>query len=479
MKNMILFGAGKNGLSALERFGESVAYFCDNNSCKHGKFIQGIEVIDFNKLLELYKCGYKVIVTPINNSFIIAQLEENGIYDYEIFIKHYEGNVFEYFESITLSKKENSRILDEYVNKTDKLDLLSDVSEFKKLTKEVMELNRQKQLCLHKWGINSEGLMYGNTDILLEYGHIPADEQRYFPCVSHQCVFPLYSVGFQYNHAVIFQGEYFKKKIQKRFPYIPVFSVGPYINYAKEMYNDKEKLEMKDKIGKMLLVFLPHTIENIKRQYDKKDFIDSVIRKYNKIYDTIWMCSYWADINDSACDYAESRGIHIVSAGFRFDRHFNNRLKTIISLSDAVVCGDIGSFIMYSLYMNKPVYRLPISENDTISDYEFKSDFEKKYQFGEEYISYKTKFYEIFNENTYNIDIQKQWSETLAGYNLIKTPDEIKNIHIISKDIWEACDGIMKYYSEAIHSVYKKYQENNETEKILLLKDAVGIYLNK
>ena len=79
-KQLILFGAGKNGLSALKKYGkDKVAYFCDNK--KSGKSVKGIPVISFQKLCEIWK-DYEVVVTALENparSEITKQLEESGI----------------------------------------------------------------------------------------------------------------------------------------------------------------------------------------------------------------------------------------------------------------------------------------------------------------------------------------------------------------------------------------------------------------
>ena len=76
MKQIVLFGAGINGLKALEKYGrENVAYFCDNDSSKHGTFIENVEVISFEKLQQLELSQYNIVITPENRTYLVGQLE--------------------------------------------------------------------------------------------------------------------------------------------------------------------------------------------------------------------------------------------------------------------------------------------------------------------------------------------------------------------------------------------------------------------
>ena len=53
-KYLILFGAGKNGISALEKYGKDKgAFFCDNALEKQGAEIEGITVISFEEMLKI------------------------------------------------------------------------------------------------------------------------------------------------------------------------------------------------------------------------------------------------------------------------------------------------------------------------------------------------------------------------------------------------------------------------------------------
>lgn len=88
-KKIILFGAGVYGLKALKKYGqERVHCFVDNNEKLIGTDIQGMPIISFAQLKDIYH-KYQIVIT-VSGRFISElskQLEDAGIYTYEIFAK--------------------------------------------------------------------------------------------------------------------------------------------------------------------------------------------------------------------------------------------------------------------------------------------------------------------------------------------------------------------------------------------------------
>ena len=88
MNKIILFGAGQYGKRALAYYGkERVCYFVDNNKEIVGEKIEGVSVISFDKLKDIYE-NYEIVVTvDARKCKILAkQLEESGIRKYKLFI---------------------------------------------------------------------------------------------------------------------------------------------------------------------------------------------------------------------------------------------------------------------------------------------------------------------------------------------------------------------------------------------------------
>lgn len=88
-KKIILFGAGDFGKRALDYFGsERVAFYADNNIQIVGKQIQGIDIISFDKLKEIYR-EYQIIISVDARkvSILAKQLEDNGITEYGTYLE--------------------------------------------------------------------------------------------------------------------------------------------------------------------------------------------------------------------------------------------------------------------------------------------------------------------------------------------------------------------------------------------------------
>ena len=474
----IIFGCGKMGIKALAQYGkENVAFFCDNAKEKWGTNINGIKVISFDELVEIHSM-YEILVTPINNFTIVAQLDSCNIKNYSIYISEEQSIITKGKTDEQLYKAQNN-ILANFSLRTRELNFLKDIRKFQDLAKEIQYINKYEKISLFYRGYNSEGRYYGNVQNLLQYAEIRDSDLKYAPIVSHQDCFPLFSVGMQYRNAVIFPGEYYKKVIHKHFPYIPVFSVGPYIHYAKGIYSREEIECMKQQNGKTLLVYMPHSIENVDREFSKRKFIDDLLLEYGTNFKKIFLCVYWADVNDPICGYAIEKGMDVVCAGFRFDAKFNRRQRSLLELADAVVFGDIGTFISYALYFKKPVGRIDISNNSTISEKEFTSEWERKIQFNDEFNSYCHNFYCIFSNKLSLNDDMYRWLNPLNGFDQIKKPKEVKEIIEISKDIIEESNDRLDVYDKAVKNVLLKYRFENE-RKYNILRGAVDekIYWN-
>ena len=472
-KNLILFGAGNQGKLAYARYGSSrVAYFCDNNENLIGKNIGGIEVISFGQMKELYGYGYIVMVTPIDNSFMIGQLEREGITEYLLFENKRKVLVKQEVKKETYWDKE----IKKYVAKCSNVDTLTSTKEFKSLADEVIKLTKEHGIP-YKSGRLWEGNHYGNLSALVNYAEIDDVLKEYSPLVSHIDCAPVFSAEF-YNEAVIMSGEYYKKKIHHRFPYVPVFSVGPYIHYAKGIYSEIEYKEKKLEIGRMLLVFLPHSEEFVHRVYNKNEFIDKIVSRYSMDFDSIWMCAFWVDINDDICKYAEEKGIHVVTAGFRFDENFDRRLRTIIELSDVVLCGDIGTFIAYSLHLKKPVARIRIKDLKHLPELEFEGSELKKIQLNNDYTVFERDFEHVISDDFSLNNRQYEWMEPFAGFSKIRDKDYIKKIFYISKAILERCVNNHDDYPAAVRNTYYDLYDKDMIEEMYIMKTATGGFLD-
>lgn len=134
-----------------------------------------------------------------------------------------------------------------------------------------------------------------------------------------------------------------------------VYSLGPFIKFAKNFKSPKELDLLKSKFGKTLLVFPSHSIEGVNSSFNEKIFLNEIIKCSND-YDTTLICMYWKDVLDNRHVIYENAGFTIVSAGYRNDSYFLSRLKDLIELSDMTMSNCLGTHIGYSISLNKPHY---------------------------------------------------------------------------------------------------------------------------
>ena len=208
----------------------------------------------------------------------------------------------------------------------------------------------------------------------------------------------------------------------------PIFTIGPYIHYAYNIISDKRYRLLKNSLGKTLLLFPSHSINNFNVINDIQELINKTI-KIASNYDTVMVCLFYKDIiNDIYPRYFEEAGFKIVTAGHKYDLNFLSRLKLIIQLADLTISSTIGTHTGYCIYLNKPHYVIQQQiikrkDNDCIIN-EIRNDEQLK-TFQEEEKVILNEFIvcsEVITENQKEI-IDKYW-----GIKNIKTPEQLRNI---------------------------------------------------
>lgn len=156
--------------------------------------------------------------------------------------------------------------------------------------------------------------------------------------------------------SIITLSEKRKLDIEKKLPNKTAIPIGPYIHYANSILSSKEQSKLKQKLGKVLLVFPSHSVKNVDKKYDYKSFIEE-INKRKKDYDTVLVSLYFIDALDpSKVKVYEDEGFKVVTSGHKFDFNFVARQKTIIELADMTMSNAIGTHIGYCIFLKKPHY---------------------------------------------------------------------------------------------------------------------------
>ena len=135
-----------------------------------------------------------------------------------------------------------------------------------------------------------------------------------------------------------------------------VHVIGPYINYADILLTSEYMRTLKTNLGKTLLVFPVHSSTNINAMYNLTNFterINQIKEKYS--FKSILVCLYFKNVYDKKLvDHYLNNGYILCSAGHKWDKHFLDRLKTIISLADNTISNDVGTNVGYCISLKKP-----------------------------------------------------------------------------------------------------------------------------
>ncbi len=240
-----------------------------------------------------------------------------------------------------------------FVGMISEIDPIFDIGSFKKAIAPILT----KTTLYAATGYGAETRLYGYYDELLRYADRHRDGITLIPSFEHGIRFSSLQPKINvYSLSYACQGRNRTHEIHDTDPWKLVFSIGPYIHYARDIYEKKRYLDIKKKLGKTLLVFPSHTCEGEDKTTNDQNIVNRIMKKYSHRFDSILVCTYWKDISSDIVSRFEAEGAIIVSAGFRGDRNFVRRLKTIIRLADTVVVDDIGTNIGYCIYMGKPVY---------------------------------------------------------------------------------------------------------------------------
>ena len=204
-----------------------------------------------------------------------------------------------------------------------------------------------------------------------------------------------------------------------------VISIGPFIHYA-DGYLEKDEFNiLKNKLGRVLLLFPSHSIKNKSLENNVDLFIDQCSSLFEN-YDTIMVCLYWSDIKKFASFYHDKK-IKVASAGNLNDSNFLSRLKTIIKLSDYVVSDTVGTHVGYCVYLNKVVWLIQNNKklSNLVEPYKrFQSS--DYYDIAVEELSNIKKIFE--KPQSYITEEQKNIINDFWGLNNIKSAKELNKI---------------------------------------------------
>lgn len=274
--------------------------------------------------------------------------------------------------------------------------------------------------------LHEANYFYGFGDLLKQYAGLPS---QYILKVAYSHMFygRPWSVDIDSNLPVLLVwGEAMRKAFEARTSK-PVFSIGPPIHYAVNIYNDKVMLLEKKRLGKNALVFPSHSTHCVRVVYPYEFLLEKAADLQSR-YDSVRFCLYWKDIlSGDARPFLES-GYECVTAGHMFDQMFYSRLKGLLSIADHTYSNFIGTQAGLSTGLNIP---------HTIFPQEIMFEGNAYYKDGDEYYNEIVSMSEAFysDEGAVNAK-QKMLADHFFGFSCVKTREELRKILMYSEEMY-------------------------------------------
>lgn len=190
------------------------------------------------------------------------------------------------------------------------------------------------------------------------------------------------------------------------FPNKTIYAIGPYIQYVKPILSEAEMTSLKNKYGKILLVFHAHSTPHVSVDFEQNDFINKVeeIKDKGK-FDTVMVCMYWKDVLRTKDVEFFNKEYKICTAGHMFDPNFLLRLKSIIALSDMTMSNSAGTHVGYCVCLNKAHYLVYNDLKITHANTEHENP-EEDEQYYNEFLSKALKCFGTYKETIEDKDLE-------------------------------------------------------------------------
>jgi hypothetical protein len=222
--------------------------------------------------------------------------------------------------------------------------------------------------------------------------------------------FILFDEKYWFPKTIITYSEQRKLHIESMRVEKKVVPIGPYIQYAKNIFSQEKISEYSNRFGKTLLVFPSHSIQNQSSEYDVDEFI-SEINSIRGSFQTVLVCLFWVDIKNADLLEKYTRENYLIcTAGHIHDLNFLSRLRSIIELSNITISNNVGTHIGYCVSMGKPHYL-------------FNSAVVEKNDVGKEY------FDELYRMETY----RKETHEVYEAFSTYSDSISLKQIEVVDK----------------------------------------------
>lgn len=160
-----------------------------------------------------------------------------------------------------------------------------------------------------------------------------------------------YEDPLSWVRAYLCMGPHRAQRLRTRFGVRGV-AIGPYIQYARSVLLKERAAELRQALGRTLLVIPAHSVVNVERRWSTETLIGLVQAhaKQEGVDTVIWQ-SFWKDPPPTGLP-----GDWIVACnGHTSNPWFLDCQRTLLELCDAMVACSLGTHVGYALALNKPV----------------------------------------------------------------------------------------------------------------------------
>ena len=215
----------------------------------------------------------------------------------------------------------------------------------------ITDLARDRRLVTHE--LHIQNAYYGHATVLKTFAGIP-QRRSLKVAIEHAVavVSEVWTVDAETAMPMFLcASEERARTYSALFPGTEAVAVGPMIEYA-------DTLRDPNPVGGRLVAFPAHSTHHIKAQWDPTFFVNQLLDERNR-WGEVVVCLYWRDILAGLNEPFEAAGFRCVTAGHMYDTAFLPRLRTIIESAEAVITNEVGSHVLYSVYLQRPARIVP------------------------------------------------------------------------------------------------------------------------
>lgn len=205
-----------------------------------------------------------------------------------------------------------------------------------------------------------------------------------------------------------------------------IFAIGAPFFYAKSILSEEDVKKEKMRLGRNLLAFPTHSVYYADVKYDATGFIN-LLKEEQKKFDTVRVCIYWRDYQRGLAKVYEEAGFECVCCGHQCEPFFLERQKALFEIADATISNAVGSYVGYSIYLNKPHWMVP--DKFELKDIDGSDTGKKEVEIWDSSPNYQRLREAFMNNPDYMItQEQRDIVDEYWGISCIKSPSEMKEL---------------------------------------------------